>query len=226
MRQGKGGGFWPGAAALALLVSGAAMAVTGWYWSYVPPPVPPASATGMAPGGTGQRADPAGRPARALAPGPLGFSRPLHIDIAAIGVHAKIIPLGENPDGTVAVPPLSAPLLTSWFDTGPAPGQRGAAALFGHVDSAWIGRAVFYRLGDLRPGQVVSVTRADRRVAVFRIYSVARYPKDAFPSKLVYGRTAHPELRLITCGGPFDERTGSYLDNTVVFARLAAVGTA
>ncbi len=44
--------------------------------------------------------------------------------------------------------------------------------------------------------------------------------------KLGYGRTARPELRLITCGGPFDKRTGSYPDNTVVFARLAGVGTA
>jgi hypothetical protein len=174
----------------------------------------------------GRPASDAGRPASAHPPRPLRFSRPLYVDIAAIAVHAKIIPLGENPDGTVAVPPLSTPLLTSWFDAGPAPGQRGAAALFGHVDSAWIGPAVFYKLGDLRPGQVVSVTRADRRVAVFRIYSVAQYPKDDFPSELIYGRTARPELRLITCGGPFDERTGSYLDNTVVFARLAAVGTA
>jgi hypothetical protein len=28
-----------------------------------------------------------------------------------------------------------------------------------------------------------------------------------------------PELRLITCGGPFDASSGHYLDNIVVFAR-------
>ena len=38
----------------------------------------------------------------------------------------------------------------------------------------------------------------------------------AFP-----GQTRAPELRLITCGGPFDQATGHYLDNVVVFARYA-----
>jgi hypothetical protein len=33
-------------------------------------------------------------------------------------------------------PPLSRPRLTSWFDAGPAPGQPGPAALYGHVDTA------------------------------------------------------------------------------------------
>jgi hypothetical protein len=40
----------------------------------------------------------------------------------------------------------------------------------------------------------------------------------------VYGPTTTPELRLITCGGPFDDATGHYLDNVVVFARLVAPG--
>ena len=48
---------------------------------------------------------------------------------------------------------------------------------------------------------------------------MAVYPKDAFPTDRVYGPTAGPELRLITCGGSFDRSAGSYRDNTVVFAR-------
>ena len=49
---------------------------------------------------------------------------------------------------------------------------------------------------------------------------VARYPKDDFPTKAVYGPTPRAELRLITCGGVFDRSARSYEDNIVVFARL------
>jgi sortase (surface protein transpeptidase) len=148
---------------------------------------------------------------------------PIRVVIPAIGVRARIIPLGEGPGGVVAVPSLSTPFLTSWFDEGPTPGQRGAAALFGHVDSAATGPAVFYRLGDLRPGDTVRVRLADHVTAVFGVYRVAMYAKDDFPTRLVYGPAGGPELRLITCGGAFDAAAGSYLDNVVAFARLTAV---
>jgi hypothetical protein len=41
---------------------------------------------------------------------------------------------------------------------------------------------------------------------------------DAFPSFDVYGATADPELRLITCGGNYSASRGEYFANTVVFA--------
>lgn len=106
---------------------------------------------------------------------------------------------------------------------GPTPGQLGPAALLGHVDVAATGPAVFYRLRTLVPGDTVHVTRADHRVAVFRIYRVAAFAKKAFPTRTVHGPTSGAQLRLITCGGPFDATTGSYLDNIVAFARLSAV---
>jgi sortase (surface protein transpeptidase) len=124
------------------------------------------------------------------------------------------------------VPSLSTPRLTSWLDTGPAPGQAGPAALYGHVYTAAAGPAVFYQVGDLVPGDAVDVTRADHRVAVFTVYRVAEYPKDEFPAMAVYGGTQAPELRLITCGGAFDTATGSYRNNIVAYARLTrASGT-
>ena len=211
--------FWLKAAGLLTLVAaGAAMVLIGWLSRTAPPPALARPASGHAAGG-------AGRPAAgtAWAPRPLGYSRPVRVAVPAIAVHARIIPLGENPDGTVAVPALSQPFLTSWFDEGPSPGQAGPAALYGHVDTAAVGPAVFYRLGHVHPGDLVRVTRADHRVAVFRAYRIATYAKNRFPTRLVYGPTSDPELRLITCGGPFDPAAHSYADNVVVFARLAAV---
>lgn len=45
-------------------------------------------------------------------------------------------------------------------------------------------------------------------------------PKDDFPRIDVYGATDGPELRVITCGGDYDEGAGRHLDNVVVFAEL------
>jgi sortase (surface protein transpeptidase) len=149
-------------------------------------------------------------------------SAPLRVEIPAIGVNASVEALGENPDGTVKVPSLSTPRLTSWFDDGPAPGQNGPAAIYGHVATAATGPAVFYRLADLVAGDTVEVARADHSVAVFRVYQVSEYAKDDFPTLAVYGDTAGPELRLVTCGGAFDRAKGSYDDNVVVYARLIA----
>jgi hypothetical protein len=150
------------------------------------------------------------------------YSLPVRVIIPAIGVRARIVPLGENSDGTAGVPSLSQPAEVGWFDRWPAPGQRGPAVLYGHVNIAQTGPAVFYRLGNLRPGEIVAIARADHQTAIFRIDTVAMYAKTAFPARLVYGRTAGPQLRLITCGGPFDPATGSYLDNTIAFAHLIA----
>jgi hypothetical protein len=220
------------AAPAGVLLAGAAMIGFALPWSRPAPALPaislggpatfPAAQAAAGPRGTVRCAPApavsAGAPAR-----PLSFSAPVQVAIPAICVRASVIPLGENPDGTVRVPPLSRPQLTSWFDGGPAPGQAGPAALYGHVDTAAAGPAVFWRLGDLVPGDTVDITRADHRVAVFAVYRVAQYRKSAFPTMTVYGDTPGAELRLITCGGAFDPSAGSYLDNIVAYARLTAV---
>jgi sortase (surface protein transpeptidase) len=207
----KGAGTGP--ANFAVLAIGAGLLVVGLSghaprWS--PPPVPAASAAVAA-------AAPAAKAPRHRL---LGMRRsvPVAVDIPAIGVHAQIIPLGTEPDGEVAVPSLSTPFLASWYDRGPTPGQPGAAVLLGHVDAAGVGPAVFYRLGDLVPGNLIYVTRRDSQTAEFRVTSVGLYPQNAFPTMRVYGRTRRPALRLVTCGGQYDWTTHLYLDRTIVFA--------
>ena len=133
-------------------------------------------------------------------------------------MHASVIALGLNRNGTLAVPPLTHPGVTSWYDQGPAPGQPGAAAILGHVDASGVGPAVFYKLGGLRPGAKIYVRLRDGQTSVFEIYSVALYSKARFPTAKVFGYTSWPTLRLITCGGEFDQNTQHYAGNVVVFA--------
>ncbi len=54
-----------------------------------------------------------------------------------------------------------------------------------------------------------------------QVDAVKAYEKAHFPDREVYGARGRPELRLITCGGSYDRRTG-YAGNTVVFAHLTA----
>jgi hypothetical protein len=150
---------------------------------------------------------------------PLPRSLPVTVRIPSIGVDARVIALGMGYGDIVNVPSLSTPMLTSWFDGGVTPGQNGPAVLFGHVDSAVTGPAVFYRLGDLRPGDVVYVTRADGTTAVFDVDAINLYSEYAFPDRAIYGSTASPALRLVTCGGDFDTKTHLYLDRTVAWAK-------
>ncbi|MFI2713361.1 class F sortase [Micromonospora sp. NPDC018662] len=146
---------------------------------------------------------------------------PLRVVIPRIGVDAEIVAVATDDGGALEVPPLEHPEVAGWYRPGPAPGQAGNAVLVGHVDSTR-GPAVFFDLGRLRPGDTVRVVRADGRTAAFTVDGVGAYPKARFPTERVYGGGAAARLRLITCGGRFDPRTGSYPDNIVVFA--TAVG--
>lgn len=129
--------------------------------------------------------------------------------------------LGLNADGSVQVPPVQSFAPAGWYENSPTPGQLGPSVMLGHVD-AYNGRAVFYRLGEMKSGDQVSVTRSDNTVAVFTVDTVASYPKSNFPQLQVYGNTNRAELRLITCGGTFDKSSGHYLNNIVVYAHLTS----
>jgi sortase (surface protein transpeptidase) len=169
---------------------------------------------------------------RAVGPGPLPspavvrststepVSVPVAVRIPKIGAQSSLIQLGLNPDGSVQVPPVSDPMQAGWYAGGAAPDEVGPAVLLGHVDGDQR-EGIFFRLHELVRGDDVFVTRKDGVVLHFTVTATTEVPKDAFPTQAVYGRTATPELRLITCGGSFDRAAHSYVDNIVVYATLA-----
>ena len=138
--------------------------------------------------------------------------------IPAIGVDAPMIELGLNPDDSLEVPAEAGE--TGWWSGGAFPGERGTAVIAGHVDST-SGPAVFFRLGELDPGDEIQVTARSGRVERFIVERSKQAEKDDFPTREVYEATAGPSLRLITCTGEFAEQTGHYEDNLIVFARAA-----
>jgi hypothetical protein len=194
-----------GLAGMALILGG--LGVAGYAAvTQIHAPQPSASAAGVT---------------RATGHGPsLARSAPVSLDIPAIGVHSRLLHLGLNQDGSVQVPSVTtAAGLAAWFQGSVTPGQIGSSVIEGHVDS-YQGPAVFFRLGELRPGDSIDIRLANGVTAIFRVTGVREYAKDEFPAATIYGPTPNAALRLITCGGAFDAATGHYLGSTVVFASL------
>jgi Sortase domain len=150
---------------------------------------------------------------RAVVGGAVGV--PVSIAIPAVGVDARVVPVGLRADRTMEVPGVD---LAGWYEPGPRPGEAGPAVLVGHVDSRH-GPAVFFRLGELRPGDRVEVGWQGGTARSFVVERVERRPKEALPVERIWNRTRQPVLRLITCGGSFDRSTGHYRDNVVVYAK-------
>ena len=197
-----------------LVLIGAAVAVLGLG---VPTPDDAGSGRTAAPtvagdtGGTG-----AGRQIALASGGPVRAAAvPVRVRIPAIGVDSPLAMLDVDDAGTL-VPPADF-ARAGWFAAGTVPGEVGPSVIAGHVDSR-DGPAVFFRLGELAPGNEILVERADGTTVRFTVSRTDRYPKDAFPTTDIYGPTPRAELRLITCGGDFDYDRRSYRDNVVVFA--------
>ena len=130
-------------------------------------------------------------------------------------MRTRLIRLGLTRQGTLQVP--SSPSVAGWYTSSPRPGEIGSSIIAGHIDS-YLGPGIFYRLRELHPGNRIYVRQADGKLAIFRVTVVHQYPKAHFPTAAVFGPAPDAELRLITCGGTFDNATRNYLSNVVVYS--------
>lgn len=163
---------------------------------------------------------PAAAPAESpiQAPRESALAGPQRMTIPRINLSTSVVPVGLQPDGTLAAPGDFA--LAGWYAGGTAPGAPGPSVIVGHVDSHR-GPAVFFRLRELAAGQSILIETGNNATFTFIVERIEQHPKDRFPTTEVYGSTNQRALRLITCGGEFDRTAGSYRDNIVVFAKLA-----
>lgn len=140
---------------------------------------------------------------------------PTRVRIPSLGVSARTLDLGID-EGQVEVPGNASD--TGWFTESVPPGAVGASVISGHV--TYNGPAVFLDLNQLGRGDRVEVDRSDGSTAIFAVQRLKTFPKDRFPTELVYGRTDKPTLRLITCGGRYDDTANDYDANVIAFATL------
>ncbi|WP_433251594.1 class F sortase [Streptosporangium sp. CA-135522] len=140
---------------------------------------------------------------------------PSRLDIPSLGIRAPLMKLGVT-DGQIELPPYEKPGTAGWVKDSAVPGEEGPAVILGHVDTK-TAPAVFFKLKQIREGQVVKIVRSDGKVAQYRVDSVEQVGKDRFPADKVY---LEDGLRLITCGGNFDWDKHEYRDNVIVYATL------
>ncbi len=137
--------------------------------------------------------------------------------MAAVGLDARIRPVGVTGQGAVSIP--ADPSVAGWYRYGPAPGSsQGSAVLVGHVDSDTGALGELAALYDVRTGDRVEVRRTGAEPVAYRITSRSTVPKDRL-SPAVFRRTGAPVLTLITCAPPFEPERGGYLSNLVVTAQ-------
>ncbi|MCA0992589.1 class F sortase [Pseudalkalibacillus hwajinpoensis] len=144
---------------------------------------------------------------------------PAQLSIPAIQVDAKVEHVGQLPDGQMDVPKDESNV--GWYQPGAKPGDRGNAVLAGHVDNK-TGPSVFFHLGDLEAGDLVTVTDEQGLAYDFEVNAVESYPRNNAPLEKVFGTSSKSSLNLITCAGTFDRDAGTHEERMVVYTTLVS----
>ena len=139
---------------------------------------------------------------------------PVRLEIPRIDVSAPVELVGLTADGAMAVPQHWNDV--GWYEYGPLPGEPGNAAIAGHLDST-TAPAVFWRLGTLRPGDVVKVSLSNGQTVEFKVTEIVSYPYNNAPLMKIFGPAKTANLNLITCGGRWDPYTKNYSNRIVVY---------
>ncbi|CAI9403390.1 class F sortase [Aestuariimicrobium sp. T2.26MG-19.2B] len=179
---------------------------------------PSSGATTLRSGSTTGSSAPTVGPSSSPQTARLTESIPQRLTIGSIGVSSSLVSLGLD-GGAMQTP--DNPDLAGWFTGAHTPGGPGTAVVAGHV--TWNRRpTVFYRLGEVKVGTQVSVSRADGTTATFTVRRIGTFPKNSFPAQEVYSADPTPRLILITCGGQYDRSQHTYDSNVIVWADLTS----
>jgi LPXTG-site transpeptidase (sortase) family protein len=163
-----------------------------------------------------------------LRPGPVGLKpkppattgvRPVAIQIPQAKVDSEV-EVTEIVDGVMQNP--SGPFVVAWYkETGKLGENNANVVMAGHLDYWDVPQAVFYHLGDLKKGDKIEITGANKEQYDYKVDWVRNYKTAELTSKAIaeiVGQTDGETLTLITCGGPFDFQNGVYLERMVVRA--------
>jgi LPXTG-site transpeptidase (sortase) family protein len=141
---------------------------------------------------------------------------PARVVIPVINVDADISPVGLVNGSEMEVPKVG---VVGWYKLGPLPGAAGPAVLVSHV--SWQGKkGAFYYLKNLKPGDQFEVYGKSGECAVFQVDSTESTLKTKLPTEKIWNQTEESVIRLITCGGAYDSKSGHYLSNIIVYGHL------
>jgi hypothetical protein len=140
---------------------------------------------------------------------------PWHVDIPSLGVDAPLV-VSPVVAGFLSIPP-DVHRVAVW-NGGALPGNRqGTVLLASHVNWWDQGPGVFYHLSTIRPHALVIVTGERGTTTFWSVDSLQVMLHREIPQS-IFTKTGPSHLVLVTCGGPYNPRTHSYIDNIVVTA--------
>lgn len=142
--------------------------------------------------------------------------KPSRLEIRSIGVDASVLELGVKDDGTMESPQGPDPV--AWYDFSPTPGNPGNTVFAGHRDWYTGATGVFWRLGELSPGDAVSVRLADGSTVEYAVKLSVLIPPDGMKIEEIVGQTPDEMITLISCEGSFDPTSHDYDKRRVVWA--------
>jgi sortase family protein len=204
-----------------------------------PPPANPARALPA----WGQSADrlvvsaPLTEPGLDLRAGPVEV--PLELRIPSLGISAPVLGVGITPENVMDTPTGSAKdsvwQKVFWYRGSGIPGNPTTATIAGHVDDVLGRPAIFARLKDLRPGDLIVIrdTRTgldvDFLVTTMATYTLTQTLEPAVLAQIygpgpVAGQGPQPSpdgrshLTLITCTGHWVNGLGTYDHRLAVYA--------
>jgi sortase (surface protein transpeptidase) len=155
-------------------------------------------------------------------PIPVATPQPVIINslsIPKIGISAQILPVGQNDDGRMGVPPGGNNV--GWWKFGAKPGEPGSTVLAGHykMDSGEPG--IFFRLNELILGDEIKIRDNSGQELVFEIVRKEIYKENEFPLNEVFlGDRVSKMLNLITCTGTYIKELKDYSHRLVIYSRL------
>lgn len=156
----------------------------------------------------------AGRSAAARKPDTTRPGVPTTLTYPRLGIRAAVERKAEV-NGVLRIPDDVRRL--GWDTATPRPGASGTTLLAGHVDSREAGDGALAPLRHARPGDVLTLALTSGQQQRWKVAAIRQVRKNGLPSDLL-ALNGPPRLVVVTCGGPFDRRTGHYRDNLIVYA--------
>jgi sortase (surface protein transpeptidase) len=140
----------------------------------------------------------------------------------SIGLDAPVIVLGAI-GGAMETP--SRPDVVAWYNFSGRPGFAGNAIFSGHVDFVNWGPAVFWRLKDLEPGNLLEIELEDGVSFTYLVKDLTRFDSREIPVWEIVKPTEDPVVTLITCAGTFSHEKGAYDHFLIVRASLDEINS-
>jgi LPXTG-site transpeptidase (sortase) family protein len=156
---------------------------------------------------------------------PIG-DQPYRLVIEKVGVNAPVDTYGLDEQQHPEVPTgADAKQVVAWYNFSSQPGGGSNAVFAGHV--TWNGPAVFYRLTEVAPGDVIKLQATDGAELVYNVASVYSVDPSDPDSLKVMHPTERDVVTLITCTGQYSDTNdpvfgGEYDKRLIVRAELAS----